>query len=91
MADYNTAEAERSFRFNLALPILKRAVMKGLVVYDFEPQRAEFVEQVSPWLAAGKIHVLEDRAIGIENAGTQFARLMRGENVGKTLVVLGPE
>lgn len=91
MADYNTPEAERSFRFNLALPILKRAVMKGLVVYDFEPQRAEFFEQVAPWVAAGKVQYLEDRAIGIEHAGTQFARLMRGENVGKTLVVLGPE
>jgi NADPH-dependent curcumin reductase len=91
MADYNTPEAERSFRFNLALPILKRAVMKGLVVYDFEPRRAEFFEQVAPWVAAGRVHYLEDRVSGIESAGAQFARLMRGENVGKTLVVLGPE
>ena len=84
MTDYNTPEAERSFRFNLALPILKRAVMKGLVVYDFEPQRTAFFDEVAPWVAAGRVRYLEDRVTGIANAGAQFARLMRGENVGKT-------
>ncbi len=88
VSDYNTPEAERSFRFNLALPILKRAVMKGLVVYDFEPERELFFDEIAPWVAAGRIRYIEDRAAGIANAGTQFARLMRGENVGKTLVVL---
>lgn len=91
MAEYNTPEAERSFRFNLGLVILKRAVMKGLVVYDFESERPGFIDEVAPWVAAGKLRFLEDRVSGIENAGAQFARLMRGENVGKTLVVLGPE
>jgi NADPH-dependent curcumin reductase CurA len=91
MAQYNTPEAQRQFNFNLGLPILKRAVMKGLVVYDFESQRQEFFEQVAPWVAAGEVRFLEDRAEGIERAGAHFARLMRGENVGKALVVLGED
>lgn len=91
MADYNTAPDERKFNFPLALPILKRATLKGLVVYDFEPQREEFVAEVAPWVAAGKLRVVEDRAAGLERAGEHFARLMRGDNVGKSLVVLGPE
>jgi NADPH-dependent curcumin reductase CurA len=91
MAEYNVPPAERSFRFNLGTVILKRAVMKGLVVNDFEPQRAEFFDEVSTAIAAGKVRFLEDRVSGIDNAGAHFACLMRGENVGKTLVVLGPE
>lgn len=91
MADYNTPEQERRCHFNLALPILKRAVMKGLVVYDFEAERERFFEEVAPWVASGKIAMLEDRAAGIGQAGAHFARLMRGENIGKALVVVGPE
>jgi NADPH-dependent curcumin reductase CurA len=91
MAEYNLPPAERTFRFNLGLVILKRAVMKGLVVSDFESQRSEFFDEVAPWIAAGKFRFLEDRVTGIENAGMQFTRLMRGENVGKALVILGPE
>jgi NADPH-dependent curcumin reductase CurA len=91
MADYNTPADERRFNFPLALPILKRAVMKGLVVYDFEPRRAEFFAELAPAVAAGKLRYVEDRVEGLERVGAHFARLMRGENVGKALVVLGPE
>lgn len=91
MADYNTAPEERRFCFPMALPVLKRAVMKGLVVYDFEPERERFLAEVAPWVAAGEIKFVEDRAEGLERAGAHFARLMRGENVGKALVVVGPE
>ncbi len=86
MNDLNGAKG-----FYLGLPIIKRAVMKGLVVYDFEDKRDEFFELVAPWVAAGKVKYKEDRAAGIESVAAQFSKLMRGENFGKTLVVLGPE
>ncbi len=89
MSRYNDPKADRNF--DLALPIIKRAVMKGLVVYDFEDRRDEFFDMVAPWVRDGRIKYREDRAEGIEQTGAQFARLMRGENFGKTLVVLGPE
>jgi NADPH-dependent curcumin reductase CurA len=91
MADYNVAPEDRRFSFPMALPVLKRAVMKGLVVYDFEPEREAFFAEVAPWVAAGEVRFVEDRAAGLERAGAHFARLMRGENVGKALVVVGPE
>ena len=91
ITQYNTPDSERQFNFNLGLPIMKRAVMKGLVVYDFEPERAAFLDEVAPLVAAGKVRYLEDRVAGIERAGAHFARLMRGENVGKALVVLVPD
>ena len=91
MSDYNTPEAERTFRFPLALPVMKRATMKGLVVYDFEPERPAFFDEVAPQVAAGRVRYLEDRAEGIASTAAHFARLMRGENVGKALVVLVPD
>lgn len=91
ITQYNTPDAERQFSFNLGLPIMKRAVMKGLVVYDFEPQRQQFFDEVSAWVADGSVRYLEDRVAGIEATGAHFCRLMRGENVGKALVVLGPD
>jgi NADPH-dependent curcumin reductase CurA len=84
MSAYNEPELDKGLY--IGLPILKRAVVKGLVVYDFEPQRDEFVDEVAPLIASGDLRYLEDCADGLEQAGAQFARLMRGENFGKALV-----
>ena len=75
----------------LGLPIVKRAIMKGLVVYDFEDQRSEFIDLVAPWVADGSVKFKEDRAVGIDKTPEQFCKLARGDNFGKTLVVLGPD
>jgi NADPH-dependent curcumin reductase CurA len=89
ISQYNTAQKGKGF--NLALPILKRAVMKGLVVYDYEDRRTEFFDQVAPWVRDGKIKYREDRVNGIEHTGAHFSKLMNGDNFGKALVVTGPE
>lgn len=89
ISQYNDAEKGRNF--NIAPVILKRAVLKGLVVYDFEDRRQEFLDLVAPWLRAGKIKYKEDRVEGIENTGAHFARLMSGKNFGKALVVIDNE
>lgn len=89
MERYN--DPSRSKPLDLALPIMKRAVMKGLVVSDFEHRRPVFEAAVAAGIRAGEIRYREDRAAGIGQAGNHFCRLMRGENVGKALVVLGPE
>lgn len=86
ISQYNDTEKGRGF--DLAPAIIKRAVMKGLVVYDYEESRAKFMDLVAPWLSAGKIAYREDRVSGIENTGAHFARLMSGRNFGKALVVL---
>ncbi len=89
MERYN--DPAKSKPLDLALPIMKRAVMKGLVVSDFEHRRPVFEAAVAAGIRAGQIRYQEDRADGIGQTGAHFARLMRGENVGKALVVLGPE
>ena len=87
MAQYNTNEMPPGP--NPAWIIKARATVRGMVVYDHEDLRETFMKDVSGWLKEGRIHYLEDRTDGIENAPQAFCRLMRGENVGKALVVAG--
>ena len=89
MAQYNTSEMPPGP--NPAWIIKARATVRGMVVYDHEDLRDEMVREVGGWLRDGKIHYLEDRTEGIENAPDAFSRLMRGENVGKALVVVAAE
>lgn len=69
-----------------ALWIKSRATVFGLVVYDFEPRRKEFVEACLPLVEKGQLTIEEDISVGVEMAPSAFCRLMRGENQGKTLV-----
>ncbi len=69
-----------------ALWILARATVYGLVVYDFESRRDEFVAACLPDINAGKIVMREDIAEGLAAAPEAFCKLMRGDNVGKSLV-----
>lgn len=84
MAQYNTTGMPPGP--NPAFIIKARATVRGMVVYDHEDAREDFVHDAGGWIRDGQIHVLEDVTDGIENAGAAFARLMRGENRGKTIV-----
>lgn len=86
MAQYNSDEMPPGP--NPAFTIKARATVRGMVVYDHEDLRAKMVEDVSHWLRDGKIQYLEDRTQGLENAPEAFSRLMHGNNVGKSIVVV---
>jgi len=84
MEDYNKATRTPG---PLPGPIIgARAIIYGLVVYDFEPRRDEFTQACLPYIADGSLAMKEDIGIGIESAPEQFCKLMRGGNLGKTLV-----
>ena len=68
--------------------IRSRATVHGLVVYDFESRRDEFIAACLPDLKSGKLKQREDTSQGIESAPEAFCRLMRGENFGKVIVAL---
>lgn len=89
MAQYNSDDMPPGP--NPAFIIRARATVRGMVVYDHEYLREAMVSDVSRWLREGKIHYLEDRTDGLENAGEAFSRLMQGRNVGKAIVVVAEE
>ena len=64
----------------------KRASVHGLVVYDFFPRLAEWVEMARPWITEGRLTLAEDIAEGVEEAPSQFEKLLGGRNHGRTLV-----
>lgn len=84
MEDYN--KQTRSLGPPPAMWIKSRATVYGLVVYDFEPKRHEFVSVCAEYIRQGKLKMREDVANGLANAPQAFCRLMRGENMGKALV-----
>lgn len=84
MAQYNTSEMPSGP--NPGAFIRARATVRGLVVYDHQDKKPAMVEDVLSWLQAGDIKYQEDVTEGIENAPRAFARLMSGQNFGKTIV-----
>ncbi len=69
----------------------KRAKVFGMVVYDYESDFDRYIRLATDWTRAGRLKVKEDRAEGLENAPAHFLKLMRGENIGKAIVAVGPE
>ena len=84
MADYNgPSQTPGPYP---GLWIRARAIVYGLVVYDFESERQAFLDELLPLARSGELQMREDIADGIATAPAAFCRLMRGENVGKALV-----
>jgi len=86
MAQYNSEE--RPAGPPPGLWIRARARVHGLVVYDFENRRDEFLRDALALYREGRLTPWEDRSDGLASAPEAFCRLMRGENRGKALVCL---
>ena len=69
-----------------ALWIKARATVMGLVVYDFETRRQEFIEQCLPAIRAGDFYLPVDLSYGLEQAPAAFCRMLAGNTIGKTLI-----
>ena len=67
--------------------LTKRMKMQGFIIFDDYGHRyGEFFQQMSEWLAAGKIKFREDMVDGLENAPQAFMGLLEGKNFGKLVV-----
>lgn len=71
---------------NLMPLLVKRALIKGFLVGDYQHRQEEFVNDVSQWLQAGKLKYKEDVVEGLENAPHAVIGLLQGENFGKLIV-----
>ena len=85
---YNATEPPAAPR-NLAQVIGKRLRIEGFLVGDHAALQGEFVAEVAPALADGRIVARETVVDGIENAPEAFLGLLRGDNTGKMLVWVG--
>ena len=73
---------------NPAWFIKARATVRGLVVYDHWQRMPQMLAELTPLVRSGALKFREDRSQGLASAPAAFARLMRGENQGKSVVIL---
>jgi NADPH-dependent curcumin reductase CurA len=87
---YNNQSPEPGPR-NLTFIVGKRLRVQGFIVSDHFDRFDDFLKEVGPWVAEGKLECRETMLEGIENVPTAFAGLFRGDNTGKMLVRVGPD
>ncbi|MBN3905667.1 MAG: NADP-dependent oxidoreductase [Nostoc sp. NMS1] len=71
---------------NLMPLLVKRALIKGFLVGDYQHRLNDFLRDVSGWLQSGQLKYKEDVVNGLENAPRAFIDLLRGDNFGKLIV-----
>ena len=75
---------------NMFMVVSKRLRIQGFIIGDHAERFPEFLEQAGSWLRDGSLRYRETVFEGIENAPRAFLGLLRGENIGKMLVRVGP-
>jgi len=87
ISQYNATDLGQGVR-GLIMAVGKQLRLEGFIVSSHADMQAAFVEDMSGWIASGKVKWRETVEEGIENAPTAFLKLFKGENLGKMLVKL---
>ena len=86
---YNDAEPTPGPR-NMFMVVTKRLRLQGYIITDHGDRFGEFARQAIEWVRDGRLQYRETIVEGIENAPSAFLGLLRGANIGKMLVAVGP-
>lgn len=70
----------------MRMMLVKRMMVKGFIVGEYAPRRAEFERDMSQWVREGKVKWREDVADGLDKAPAVLLGLTSGKNVGKAVV-----
>jgi NADPH-dependent curcumin reductase len=71
--------------------ILTRSLtLRGFINSEFIAHYPEFLREIGPAVAAGRIRYREDIVDGLENAPAAFIGMLSGRNFGKLLVRIAP-
>jgi NADPH-dependent curcumin reductase CurA len=87
---YNDVEPAPGPR-NMFMVVTKRLRIQGYIISDHYDRFPEFLARATEWVRDGRLRYRETVVDGIENAPQAFLGLLRGENVGKMLVKVGPD
>ena len=89
IARYNDAEPAPGPR-NMFMVVTKSLRIEGFIIADHYDRFGEFAREATEWVREGRLRYRETVVEGIENAPKAFLGLLRGENIGKMLVKVGP-
>ena len=76
---------QRGVRFLLNLA-MKRALMKGFIVLDYEARYPEATRALEALMSSGALHAAVDLQEGFDNIPATLNRLFDGRNLGKQLL-----
>jgi NADPH-dependent curcumin reductase CurA len=87
IAHYNdTEENPTPGPANLFQIVKKRLSIQGFIVTDSIDRMRPFLEEVTPWVAEGRVKFSETVVEGIDRAVEGFRGMLRGENTGKMII-----
>jgi NADPH-dependent curcumin reductase len=92
IAQYNGASTDRRDRLPETMrEVLSRSLtLRGFINREFSDQRPAFLDDVSGWIADGRVRYKENIVRGLENAPEAFIGMLEGQNFGKLLVEVTP-
>jgi NADPH-dependent curcumin reductase len=90
VAGYNATEAasgpDRLDAF-MRRVLTKSLTVRGFIQGEFEREHhARFLEEMTAWVADGRVRYREDVTVGLDNVVETFAGMLAGRNFGKVLI-----
>jgi NADPH-dependent curcumin reductase len=76
---------------NLAPVLVNRVTIRGFIVSDHVDRMPQFLADCGRWVREGRLKYREDIVEGLDRAPEAFIGLLRGRNLGKMLVKVGPD
>ena len=71
--------------------LVNRISVRGFIITDHFDQFPQFLQDVAPLVASGKVKYRETIADGLASAPEAFMQLLQGGNFGKQLVSISPD
>jgi NADPH-dependent curcumin reductase CurA len=84
ISQYN--EAKMKGPSNYMSLLVNRAMMKGMVVFDYASRYGEAAREMAGWMATGQLRTREDIVPGLETFPETLLKLFKGENTGKLVL-----
>ena len=93
IAQYNGGPVTGPDRLPLMMKkvLTKSLTVRGFIQREFADQRPAFHEQMTAWIADGRVRYREDIAEGLDKAPDAFIGMLQGRNFGKLIVRVSPE
>lgn len=91
IAQYSGTQNEALLAPTMREVLTRSLTVRGFINTEFESQRADFLRDVTGWIADGRVRHREDITDGLENAPAAFIGMLEGRNFGKTLIRVAPD
>jgi NADPH-dependent curcumin reductase CurA len=92
ISQYNGADEAGPDRLPATMQAIltRRLIVRGYLWREFVEQRDAFLDEVSTWIAEGRVRYREHVVDGFEQAPKAFIEMLQGKNFGKLLIRVAP-